>query len=93
MIWRDVEIPKDDSGEPMFTLCRVLTNDKGERLGSICAFFENGPFYTHVMDPDDTTQIRRIGPISTLANAEKRVEEILVGAGILPRGTASYPRR
>ncbi len=79
MIWQDKLISNDDEGRPMFKGLMELTNDKNEELGSICWFFDEGPFYAHAMDVNDITLIRRIGPCTTLESAKEAVNRSLEG--------------
>lgn len=79
MNWHDNPIPNDDEGRPMFKGLIELTNDKNERLGGICWFHDEGPFYASAMDPKDIALVRRIGPCSTLDGAKRRVFDAIEG--------------
>jgi hypothetical protein len=79
MNWHDQPIPNDDEGNPMFKGLLDLTNDKNERLGGICWFFDEGPFYASAMDVNDTNVVRRIGPCTTLHGAKQRVYDAIEG--------------
>lgn len=92
MNWRDEPIPNDDQGRPMFKGNLELTNDKNEILGSIVWFFDEGPFYAHAVDPNDTTIVRRIGPCTTLEGAKRRVCDALEGKIANLSNRAGYER-
>ena len=79
MNWKDVNIPDDEYGEPMFKGSQHLTNDKNEVLGSICWFYDEGPFYSHAMDVNNINLLRRIGPCTTLERAKKSVMDAIEG--------------
>lgn len=79
MNWKDCEIPNDENGNPMFKGSIDLTNDKNELLGSVCWFYDEGPFYSHAMDVNNTNLIRRIGPCQTLEGAKKSVMDAIEG--------------
>lgn len=91
MNWRDEPIPNDDTGHPMFKGRLSLTNDKNEPLGSICWFYDAGPFYAHAMDATDTSLMRRIGPCTTLDGAKRAVFEAIEGHRDIS-GRAGYQR-
>jgi len=77
--WKDAPIPNDENRQPMFKGSLDLTNDKNELLGSIVWFYDEGPFYAHAMDANDTSLIRRIGPCTTLEGAKKSVMDAIEG--------------
>ena len=79
MNWKDIDIPNDNEGNPMFKGSINLTNDKNEVLGSICWFYDKGPFYSHAMDVNDTKLIRRIGPCCTLERAKESIMNAIEG--------------
>jgi hypothetical protein len=79
MSWREQDIERDDEGRPMFEGSITLQNDKNEPLGGICWFFEDGPFYAHAMDVNDTRFMRRIGPCSTLEGAKRAIYAAIEG--------------
>ena len=79
MNWNDSPISNDDEGRPMFKGAINLTNDKNEPLGSVVWFYDQGPFYAHAMDINDTSLIRRIGPCTTLEGAKQRIFDALEG--------------
>lgn len=91
MTWQDTPSPEDDEGQPMFQGLLRLVNDKNENLGSICWFYDVGPFYASAMDVNDTTLVRRIGPYTTLEGAKQSVLNAIEGRlDISTR--AAYPR-
>ena len=79
MNWHEQQIPEGEDGRPMFAGRIALTNDKDEILGSICWFYDSGPYYAHAMDIRDTTLIRRIGPCTTLEGAKRSIFDALEG--------------
>jgi hypothetical protein len=79
MNWKDEPIPSDEDGTPMFMGILRLTNDKNERLGGICWFSDDGPFYAHAMDAKDVSLIRRIGPCTTMDGAKRSVMDAIEG--------------
>ena len=91
MTFNDLPIPLDDNGRPMFKGLLELTNDRNEKLGGICWFSDEGPFYASAMDVNDTTLIRRIGPCTTLEGAKRIIYAAIEGAKNLS-GRAAYPR-
>ena len=91
MTWNDAPIPNDDEGRPMFNGLLTLTNDKNEKLGSILWFYDEGPFYAHAMDANDTSLIRRIGPCTTLEGAKHSICEAIEGRKNISN-RAGYPR-
>lgn len=92
MTWQDQPIPDDDNGHPMFKGLQQLSNDKGENLGGICWFYDEGPFYASAMDVNDTTLMRRVGPCTTLDGAKCRVCDALEGRIPDLSKRAGYPR-
>lgn len=80
MQWNDAPIEKDDSGKPKFLGLQKLTNDKGEKLASICWFHDFGPFYAHAVDLKEPDDMRRIGPCSTLDGAKAACLEVIEGS-------------
>jgi hypothetical protein len=91
MNWRDQPIPNDDEGSPMFHGLLHLTNDKNEKLGGVCWFYDHGPFYASAMDASDTSLIRRIGPCATLEGAKQSVLDAIEGKINISK-RAGYPR-
>jgi hypothetical protein len=91
MTWGDAPIPVDDTGRPMFKGLLKLENDRHERLGSICWFYDEGPFYASAMDAADTSVIRRIGPCTTLEGAKQSIFDVIEGKLNISK-RAAYPR-
>lgn len=69
----------------------VLTNELGHELATIECFYEYGPFYLWCMDPDDTKTLRRVGAMSTLDGAKKRVDDIFSGSWRWPEDRSAAP--
>lgn len=91
MNWHHDPIPNDDEGNPMFEGCISLTNDKNELLASVLWFVDEGPFYAHAMDANDTTLIRRIGACTTLDGAKQSCFDAIEGRKDISN-RAGYPR-
>jgi hypothetical protein len=92
MYWKENQIPNDDEGNPMFEGSILLSNDKNEKLGAICWFYENGPFYSYAMDVNQISVMRRIGPVATLEGAKQSIINALEGRFSLSN-RAGYPRK
>lgn len=90
MNWHDGEI-EEREGAPMFKGLVKLTNDKNEVLGSVLWFYDEGPFYAHAMDANDTNITRRIGPCMTLVGAQQAVYDAIEGRENIS-DRAGYPR-
>jgi len=91
MNWNDDPIPCDDEGNPKFKGLLKLTNDKNEKLGGICWFDDDGPFYASALDINDVRIIRRIGPCTTLEGAKKSILDAISGLKDISN-RAGYPR-
>lgn len=68
-----------------------LTNDKGELLGKIIWFSNEGPYYAYAVDLREPEVGIRIGPHSTLEGAKASVLAVLEGKKDV-NGRAEYPR-
>ncbi len=68
-----------------------LFDDRNEIIASICWFYDEGPFYAHAMDINDTSLIRRIGPQTTLDGAKQRCLDAIEGR-LNISNRAGYPR-
>lgn len=92
MDWHNDPIKNDADGRPKFKGSMTLKNDSGEFLASIIWFFDQGPFYTHAVDPKEPDVVRRIGPIMTLEDAKSRCVDGVEGRIPNLSGRAGYPR-
>lgn len=91
MQWNDAPIENDENGKPMFRGIQQLKNDRGEDLGHVCWFYDEGPFYAHAVDLKEPDVIRRIGPCDTLDGAKAACLEVIEGTKDVSK-RAGYPR-
>lgn len=88
MEWKD-ELRSDNAEK--FKGIIKLHNDKQQVVGSICWFYDSGPFYAAAVIPTEPDVMRRIGPISTLEHAKEACIQVAEGNKDIS-GRAAYPR-
>ncbi|MBS4017467.1 MAG: hypothetical protein KGZ68_04435 [Dechloromonas sp.] len=85
--WNEIDSDPENQSWRYF----VLRNELGHELATIECFFEDGPFYLWCMDPNDTKTLRRVGALSTLDGAKKRVDDIFLGSWRWPEPLERFP--